>query len=349
MKKMFFALALPGIAVSAGAVPVEISRDTMVADFDFRTDPVKVVSDLSDILPIAWNGATDWPIGGKGLPARISVSPMISETPEDVATWRSGMPSAFVVDVGEGVSVWQPLTRGLYKLSLWTGEATQTAFFDCSMTSDLTVGQSLAGFEIRPLTPDAEVSESGAEIQVEIRNDDGDVLMEGRDYILLYAGNDKVGTATAKAYGVGSYSGLVTVPFNVMPALSAAGDRAGVFLDTRTGNLSVGLRSLVGAIAWNTSETFPDEGYSPWLVGGDPDDAKTARISYAELSGPEADEPSSFTELLAAGGEGALDWTPRAGVWYQLKLEILRNGVATGRSFTRRIQFSPRGLIIMAR
>ncbi len=114
--------------------PGSVAHDELTnLALDTRTNEVRVVQNVADILPIAWNNAMDWPQGGAGADAvRVVFQPMAGANPADPTGWTSAGESYTVVSAsGEGTNGVQNLATTLYKATLIDGEAVrETAYFD---------------------------------------------------------------------------------------------------------------------------------------------------------------------------------------------------------------------------
>ncbi|MCQ2395440.1 MAG: hypothetical protein MJ249_14250, partial [Kiritimatiellae bacterium] len=114
--------------------PASVAHDELTnLALDTRTNEVRVVENVADILPIAWNNAMDWPQGGAGADAvRVVFQPMAGANPADPTGWTSAGESYTVVSAsGEGTNGVQNLATTLYKATLTDGETVrETAYFD---------------------------------------------------------------------------------------------------------------------------------------------------------------------------------------------------------------------------
>ena len=360
MKKIISVL----FAVSAVAVARAAAESTFTAAIDTRDDAARALVDISELLPLAWNSSTDWAVGGAaGTAVSIVATPMAGQNALDPTTWTvAGSPATIHTSVGgEGRVTWAPVRQNLYKVDLVVGEVETTVYFNLSETAGLASGKAIS--EDGAIVASATVlPATGLALTPQIVVTNGDkTLVEGTDYLVEYANNVNVGTATLTVIGIGDYKGTMSLDYTIAPVADVDIAQSAAFPDvsfdaTKDPYVVYWRRGGSRAIAWNSSETFPVrehsietlyydlEGniatntvdYSVWRKNGNPDASVRSRVSVAPLESLGA-EPGAFTVLKEASGEGTFNWKAKNGLWCFKLEKVDGNDVVTG-TLTRTVE-----------
>ena len=329
------------------------SASSVAADLDTVGGVARAPESVNLIFPFAWNSATDWARGGNVETAVVVAVVAQTGASGNPATWSdSGMPLTVTNEVGEGTAAWLPEMAGYYKATLSIGgEDVAVAYLDLSATEGLSSGTPIDEFALELSVDSFPCSGHLAEPTVTVSNG-MDVLVKDVDYVVEYADNLYVGTATVTVRGIGQYSGSISRTFSIVPVAPtevASVAKGGVAFDSRTDDPRQ-LRNSgeLMPMTWNSSETAPaQDGYvqmsfAEWLPGGDT--GRVARLSVAKLvDGVEGD-----WRILGESSNGVRRVRLGQGLW-RAKMEVSADASHAAVAVTNDINVLYGGAVIIVK
>lgn len=314
-------VADPSQAASS-VTPVEMAVSSFPnVKADLRAAPVRTVATLDELFPLAMNSSAAWAAGGASDGTSfVRVSAMAGSDAADSSTWLAYSTTDRAPVAGEGSDTWVPAVKGLFRVErILDGMVAGVGYFDMNETTELADRLSISSAVVT-LSP-SEIPYTGvartlSSVSVSLT---GWQLVEGRDFLLTYADNVFLGSATVFINGIGDYAGQIKRNYKIVPNLGEAVSQQEVAspLDLRLA--AVRKIDTLGHLFPFAMNSSPD-----WVAGGDP--LQTSFAHIIEMSGSHFDDPTTWEPgdmrvREAVPGEG-LDsgWVPGVRGLYRIEL-----------------------------